>query len=98
MLQAPMNSVKHHCHLLQNLTVRETQDTQTAVFQELRSFSIKASCFRFEVLTAINFDHESGCRAVEIQNVRAEWMLSAELQPHHHVSTQVPPEPRLGVC
>jgi hypothetical protein len=52
----------------------------------------------FKVLAAIDFDSESGRRAVEVQDVRAEWVLSAKFDAIGNASSQVVPEPRFGVC
>jgi hypothetical protein len=67
------------------------------VFQGCRALSIGYLLVRKAVLTAIELDGEREGRAVEIEDVSAERMLPAELEPAEATATQGIPKDSFGI-
>lgn len=87
-----------HCHpylflyrlnLLKYLVVPEPQYMKTSLLQSL-SANLVILCL-FDMLSAIYLNHQSAFQADEIEDVVAEWMLTAELESGYLTATQNAP-------
>jgi len=75
-LRSIKNCLKHQVHLPQNLIVPEPQDGQSPMLQRASAGLILVSC----MLRSINFHYQPQRMAVEIHDVRRDWVLSTKLE------------------
>ena len=81
--------------VLENAAVPEPKNAQARTF-EIGGPALVV-CNVVSMLAAIEFHHESGLAAKEVEDERAEWNLAAPSQPAEPAISERVPEPSLGV-
>ena len=82
----------------QYIIVPETYDLDTIMSQIIRTLGIVSSIFSQSMLPAIEFDCQMNTRAVEVQNIWAEAVLSEEFQTEKSFIAQLGPQVSFGIC
>lgn len=73
------NAFEHCLGFFKNLVVPESDNRDTASFDEPRSPNIAMTAFRSVVLSAVQLDRQIRTVTIEVYDVMIEWMLSAKL-------------------
>jgi hypothetical protein len=84
--------------VFQDVVIPDTNDGDAVLAaQRCRALSVGYLLVGKAVLTAIELDSKRGGRAVEIEDVLAERMLTAKLEPAETTATQRIPEDGFGI-
>ncbi|GMV59414.1 MAG: hypothetical protein AMXMBFR72_25120 [Betaproteobacteria bacterium] len=92
-----MNPLQDSLHLHQHLPIVESQHTQPERPQRFVALNVTRLFVRFEMLPAVEFDHESNRGRVEIDDVSTDRSLPVELNALDLLATQPLPERTFGV-
>ena len=82
---------KHLVRLLYNLMVPKPQHPQALLLQPGSSLLVMRLLRRLRMLAAIDLNHQAMLQADKIQDVRTQWMLSAEFGASELAVAQVAP-------
>jgi hypothetical protein len=93
--QRAMYAIQHCIHLPQNLRVGEPKDSDATSLKDCGPFRVLPHILRLEMLAAVNLDDKLRRVAVEIYEISAYMLLSAELGSQAFRS-QLSPEQSLG--
>jgi hypothetical protein len=91
------DSRQHRLGLLQDVVVPEADHVQSGRIYGPGSFLVASLVGLLGVLAAVQLDGQLGLVAVEVQDVPAKWMLSAELETAQLLVAEEVPEQLLCV-
>jgi hypothetical protein len=74
------NGIDYELRFFENIPIRKTQNAITALHETLCSRFIVLRVAIFAVLIAVQFDDELCRRAIEVDDVRTDWLLASEPQ------------------
>src|SRR5919112_48056 len=77
---------------IQNVSCRNTQDSNTLTLKPSISLPIVARVLRHSVDRAVNLNREPCCWTKEVENIRPYGMLTAETKSSQAIAAQVFPE------
>ena len=92
--ERPQGRIQHPFGIGTNLVVPEADDAPSSRLQPGRPLSVAVT---LGMLAAIGLDDQTMLDASEVENVRSQRMLAAELEPGQPPSAQRRPQPPLGV-
>jgi hypothetical protein len=92
-----VNPLQDSLHLRKHLSIVESQHAQPERPQRFIAFNVTRLFVRFEMLPAVEFDHESNRGRVEVDDVSTDRSLPVELNALDLLATQPLPERAFGV-
>ena len=95
--QSQRNFLDNSLTLQKNLPIRETQYLDTSLLKIHRTTAISLEALLAQMLAAICLNCQSLLDAVEVEDVRAKWPLTAKLFARELSSAQKTPEGAFGV-
>jgi hypothetical protein len=84
------NHFQHASHIFNNVGIPEPEHRHTLLPQPFIAHSIASACLR--MLSAVQLNGETQCRAVEVQDIPADGMLSSKLRVADLAVSQPVPE------
>ncbi len=92
-----MNLLQHAFRLRQHLSIVESQHIQPERAQRFIALNVTRLRVRFEMLPAIEFNHESNRGRIEIDDVLTDRLLPVELHAFDLFAAQLLPKRTLRV-
>jgi hypothetical protein len=89
------DDLQHTIEVFSDIGIPEAQDRHALLLQPFIALTVARPSL--SVLPAVEFDSESQCRAIEIENVTAGWMLAAKLRVADLTVSRPMPQPLLNV-
>ena len=97
-VQPIQDGVEHTDPFGQDLTIVETQHLKAKVMKREGAALVSFCCFWFEMLAAIELDHQTGFNASDVCEERADGVLAAELVSGETAVAENAPQCLLSPC